>query len=114
MAAISDLTFEAGGRQAEMVDWQGRSGRHYLLSSENLASFVMRETALYLLAKGRQVLWVGSAGDLVTDPASRARFRLALRGASRAFRLDAPMDRLAAIWDLEAAMPAPLGAAQAA
>lgn len=114
MAAISDLIRSAHGPVPPKVDWEGRSGRHYLLASEHLGSFVMHESDLYLIAKGTHVLWVGSASDLVDDPTSRARFRLALDCATAAFRLDAPADRLAAIWDLEESMPAGQAMVQAA
>ncbi|ODT80087.1 MAG: hypothetical protein ABS76_18060 [Pelagibacterium sp. SCN 64-44] len=105
---------ETNGQKPRMTDWQGRSGRHYLLSGENLDSFVMREADLYLIAKGNHVLWAGSSADLVADPASRARFRLALDCATQVLRLDAPSDRLAAAWDLEDAIPAGPAVAQAA
>jgi hypothetical protein len=86
--------------------WQGRSGRVYGLATENLSSFAMDEWGLYLIAKGSHVLWVGSASDLVADPMSRSRFRLALDLGDRAFRLDATpseAERWATIWDLEGA-----------
>ncbi len=95
--------------------WHGRSGRDYELVGEPIDSFAMTGSALYLVAKGSLVLWVGSADDLVTDPASRSRFRLAIESADRAFRLAAEAndaDRFATIFDLEGAAPA--GAAQAA
>ncbi len=96
------------------MDWQGRSGARYRLFREQLDSFVMQDADLYVVAKGSHVLWVGSADDLVSDPTSRARFRLALTCANAAFRLDAPGDRNAAIWDLESASPAGMGTAHAA
>ena len=49
-----------------------------------------------------------SAADLVADPVSRARFRLAMDCADRVFQVDARADeveRLTIIWDLEAAEP---------
>ena len=94
--------------------WLGQSGRNYALSAENLDSFAMAEADLYVIAKGRNVLWVGSTQDLVADPMSRRRFRLALDCASNVYRLAAPDDRLATIWDLEQAVPAPALVAQAA
>lgn len=89
--------------------WHGRSGRDYELVGEPLDSFAMHGTALYLVAKGSHILWVGSSEELVTDPSSRSRFRLAINCADRAFRLSgtgADADRLATIWDLEGASPA--------
>ena len=90
-------------------NWLGRSGRAYGLVSENLDRFAMADTDLYLIAKGNHVLWVGSTGELVADPMSRSRFRLALDCATNVFRLLAPAaaaERLTTIWDLEGAEPA--------
>lgn len=100
------------GRQ---TSWQGRSGRAYGVVSESLEHFAMGDAELYLMAKGSHVLWVGSTGELVGDPMSRSRFRLALDCADRVFRLLSPgvaADRLSTIWDLEGA--APLSGAKAA
>ena len=97
------------------ASWQGRSGRTYGLVGENLEHFVMIESALYVIAKGKSVLWVGSTNELVEDPMSRTRFRLALDCADRAFRVlsdNAVTERLSTIWDLEGAEP--LAGAQAA
>tara|TARA_R110002124_G_scaffold144122_2_gene308974 strand:- start:7297 stop:7638 length:342 start_codon:yes stop_codon:yes gene_type:complete len=88
--------------------WQGRSGRSYDMISENLDHFALGDTELYLLAKGNHVLWVGATSELVGDPLSRARFRLALDCADRVFRLVTPgteAQRLSTIWDLEGAEP---------
>ena len=90
-------------------NWLGRSGRAYGLVSENIDRFAMADAELYLIAKGSHVLWVGSTGELVADPMSRTRFRLALDCADRAFRLLTPSaiaERLTTIWDLEGAEPA--------
>ena len=95
--------------------WQGRSGRAYDMIGENLEHFVLGETELTLLAKGNHVLWVGSSAELVGDPLSRTRFRLALTCADRVFRVVSPAgadERLSTIWDLEGA--APLSDVQAA
>ena len=90
------------------VSWQGRSGRSYGLVGENLDQFAMAERDLYIIAKGSHVLWVGSTGELVVDPMSRTRFRLALDCADRVFRCLTPgadAERMATIWDLEGAEP---------
>ena len=95
--------------------WQGRSGRSYDLVSENVEKFAMGDSDLYLIAKGSHVMWVGSTSELVGDPMSRSRFRLALDCADRVFRLLTPgaaAERLSTIWDLEGA--APIADAQAA
>lgn len=92
-----------------LSNWQGRSGQAYGLVSESLERFAMTDADLYLIAKGSHVLWVGSTGELVGDPLSRTRFRLALDCADRVFRLHSPGavgQRLATIWDLEGAEPA--------
>jgi hypothetical protein len=97
------------------ASWIGRSGRSYGAISENLEQFAMGDANLYLLAKGSRVLWVGSTDELVGDPMSRSRFRLALDCADRVFRLlnpGAAAERLSTIWDLEGAVP--LQAAKAA
>lgn len=94
--------------------WQGQSGRDYGLRAESLENFAMAEADLYMIAKGSHVLWVGSTQELVADPMSRRRFRLALDCATSVFSLDAPENRLSTIWDLEQAVPAIGPVAQAA
>lgn len=106
MAGIENrIVAHTFGRQSS---WQGRSGRAYGLVSENPEHFAMSDADLYLVAKGNHVLWVGSTGELVSDPMSRTRFRLALDCADRVFRLSTPgaaAERLSTIWDLEGAEP---------
>jgi hypothetical protein len=90
------------------VNWRGRSGRFYPLVPVRLHDFALRDGELYLVALGSHVLWAGSAHDIVADSASRARFRLALDCADRAFLVGASTDeveRLTTIWDLEGAEP---------
>ena len=90
------------------TSWKGRSGRSYGAVSENLEHFAMGDAELYLIAKGSHVLWVGSTDELVGDPLSRSRFRLAIDCADRVFRLLTPgaaAERLSTIWDLEGAEP---------
>ena len=54
-------------------------------------------------------MWVGTAQDVIHDPQSRARFRLALAAADRAFVVDVDGDdelgRMTIVWDLEGAEP---------
>ncbi len=53
-------------------------------------------------------MWVGSAHDVIHDAASRARFRLALEAADRAFLVETDADeisRATTVWDLEGAEP---------
>ena len=93
------------GRQ---VNWRGRSGRFYALAPERLETFALTTSGLYLLARGAVPVWVGSADDVINDAASRARFRLALEAADRAFLVDAQTDelsRMTVVWDLEGAEP---------
>lgn len=93
---------------APMTSWMGRSGRTYGLVGESLERFSMTESDLYLIAKGGHALWVGSTTDLIGDPLSRTRFRLALDCADRVLRLVTPGaegERLSTIWDLEGAEP---------
>ena len=90
------------------VNWRGRSGRFYALSPERFDSFALTSSGLYLLACGTVPVWVGSAHDVINDAASRARFRLALEAADRAFLVDVEDDelsRMTTVWDLESAEP---------
>lgn len=88
--------------------WRGRSGRSYGLVVQSLDRFALEAGALYLVAKGHLVLWVGSSEDLIADPLSRSRFRLALDCADRAYRVEGiadDMGRMTTIWDMEGAEP---------
>ena len=97
-----------GNGMARPVNWRGRSGRYYALAPERLEDFSFRGDELYLIALGPMVLWVGAAADLVSDPVSRARFRLAMDCADRVFHVETSADaieRLTVVWDLEGAEP---------
>lgn len=90
------------------VNWRGRSGRFYALMPERLDSFHLVGEDLFLLARGTLPVWVGSAFDVINDAQSRARFRLALEAADRAFAVDVEADevtRMTVVWDLEGAEP---------
>ena len=107
MARSAEIRFlnTSHGRAAR---WQGRSGRVYELLGESLENFSVADDYLYLIAKGGHALWVGSTEELVGDPISRSRFRLALDCADRVFRVCSPgaaNERLSIIWDLESAAP---------
>ena len=105
------------GSLDQLAKWQGESGRIYRLDHESLDGFSMHDSDLYLVAKGGNALWVGSTGELVNEPMSRARFRLALDCADRVFRLPSGGEfhsRLATISDLEHATPMLEPSAQAA
>ena len=102
------------GSKVRQAQWLGRSGKHYDLLVESLDHFSMTASDLYVVAKGGLPLWVGSTDELVADPMSRTRCRLALDCATEVLRLPAPADRLSAIWDLEGAAPLMDRPAQAA
>ena len=90
------------------VNWRGRSGRYYALEPLRLDDFSFSGDELYLIALGTHVLWAGGGTDLIEDPVSRARFRLAMDCADRVFRVEATPDaivRLTVLWDLEGAEP---------
>ncbi len=90
------------------VSWRGRSGRYYALSPERLDRFALSEGEIYLVALGNNVLWVGSARDVIDDHQSRSRFRLALDCADRVYRIDEDAEdgeRMSMVWDLEGAEP---------
>jgi hypothetical protein len=90
------------------VNWRGRSGRFYALSPERLDDFSLKDDELYLIARGSFVLWAGSSTDVISDPQSRSRFRLALATADRVFHVDSGADdveRMTIVWDLEGAIP---------
>lgn len=107
MIALADRRMVASPllRQA---NWRGRSGKFYALIPVRLESFALSMDGLHLLARGTLPLWAGSAEDVINDAASRARFRLALAAADRAFFVEAgddDMQRLTLVWDLEGAEP---------
>lgn len=90
------------------VNWRGRSGRFYALTSERMDTFALTTDGLYMLARGTVPVWVGSADDVINDAQSRSRFRLALEAADRAFIVDSATDelsRMTTVWDLEGAEP---------
>ena len=93
---------------ARQANWRGRSGKFYALTPERLDSFALTMDGLHMLARGTLPLWVGSAEDVINDAASRARFRLALAAADRAFFVETGDDdfsRMTSVWDLEGAEP---------
>lgn len=102
----------AGIAMAPTVGWRGRSGRHYALTREDPASFVLKGHDLYVLSDGVTVRWIGTADDVIDDQASRARFRAAMAVASTVLRLPAPADvveRMKTQWDLEGGYRADAG-----
>lgn len=90
------------------VNWRGRSGRFYALSSDRIESFSLNSHDLHLVVHGERVGWVGSEADLIHDQASRARFMLAMHGATAIYHIAAPagdLERMTMAWDLEGAAP---------
>lgn len=90
------------------VNWRGRSGRSYALTTERLDSFDLMTPGLHMLARGTVPMWVGSGSDVINDPQSRSRFRLALEASDRAFLVAGEADelsRMTTVWDLEGAEP---------
>ena len=86
------------------VKWRGRSGRQYALVRERLENFVLKERDLYIIAEGNDPRWIGTAGDLITNDISRARFKEAVKVASCVLRLPDIHDeliRMSAAWDIE-------------
>lgn len=84
--------------------WRGHSGRLYPLVAESCAKFSVAGEALHLVTAGGRALWVGTEADLITDSASRARFRSALRRCEGAYRYEVAEDaatRMITAIDLE-------------
>ncbi len=107
MASLADHRRGASSPPRQ-VNWRGRSGRYYALTPEKLDSFALATDGLYMLARGTLPMWVGSAHDVIHDPQSRSRFRLALATADRAFAVasdDDDLARMTVVWDLEGAEP---------
>ena len=107
MMALAER-FEDLKASAEATNWRGRSGRFYALTALPIDRFALAGPHLYLLARGTDVLWVGTEAEVIGDAAPRAAFRTALRFANAAFRIAPPKDdieRMTMAWDLEGAEP---------
>jgi hypothetical protein len=90
--------------RAAPVQWRGESGRFYTLAGEDIENFTLNPDDLYLVAEDGQARWIGTAADIVSDIASRSRFRAALKRASSVLRLSAPSDeveRMRMAYDIE-------------
>jgi len=93
-----------GGTEPLRVLWTGRSGRRYVLTTVQPDGFALREGQLYVLSNHGTIRWAGISEDLITDHASRARFRAALGEGASILTLPAPGDdlaRMTLVWDLE-------------
>jgi hypothetical protein len=107
MMAVAER-FEDLREAAAPTNWRGRSGRFYALLALPVEQFALDGGDLYMLARGGDVLWVGTADEVIADAARRAAFRTALRVANAAFSMPVPEDeieRMTVAWDLEAAEP---------
>ncbi len=103
---VDELAFRQGRGLGDQM-WTGRSGLAHRLLPLHLGRFML-DAGLTVLARGSNVLWVGSMTEVVEDAGSRARFRLALASADRAFALDRAVDASERGWlifDLEGATP---------
>jgi hypothetical protein len=99
---------------ANLVVWQGRSGRHYQLEQHAVADLNMSGPDLYLLSKitndGEVVAWVGTSADLINDDQSRRDFLKAVNTADNAYVFALGVHETVPptlIWDLEAATLSP-------
>lgn len=93
-----------GGTEPLRVLWTGRSGRRYVLATVQPDGFSLRQGQLYVLSSHGTIRWAGISEDLITDHASRARFRAALHEGASILTLPAPGDdlaRMTLVWDLE-------------
>jgi hypothetical protein len=100
--------FEDLQAASQATNWRGRSGQFYALEALPVGQFALESDELYLLARGGDVLWVGTESEVIGDAARRAAFRTALRVANAAFRIAAPtteIERMTMSWDLEGAEP---------
>lgn len=94
----------SAGAVSSAVNWRGQSGRYYALFHEHLENFVLKGHDLYVITQGTKAQWIGTAGDIIDDQTSRARFRTAVKNASAVLRLSASDDgveRMRTMWDLE-------------
>jgi hypothetical protein len=107
MMALAER-FEDLQASAQPTNWRGRSGRFYALEALPIDRFGLSGSDLFLLARGADVLWVGSEAEIIGDFTQRAAFRDALRFATSVFRISPPADpieRLTMAFDLEGAEP---------
>ncbi len=103
------MSIDRIGALVRGLAWRGRSGRGYDLVAVPLESLSLADGGMVLLARGGLALWAGCADDVIADHHSRARFRLALAAADRAYRVardggDA-VERMTLAWDLEGGEP---------
>ena len=107
MMALAER-FEDLQATARPTNWRGRSGRFYALEALPIDRFGLTGSELYVLARGADVLWVGTEAEVIGDVTQRAAFRGALRFATSAFGISPPadpIDRMTMAFDLEGAEP---------
>ena len=102
---------QAEGAEPEtgLVMWTGHTGRQYRLLPESVSGFQLLEGQVHVLVMGSEALWSGSAGDVVADPQSRARFRAAMAKDVAVYRIEPPPDeetRVMVAWDILKGHPA--------
>lgn len=106
MAKISDRPLDT--LKQRPVSWRGQSGRTYDMVRERLDNFTFDERGLYVLLADGKACWVGTAGDVIGDEVSRARFRAAVQVASSVLRTARPSDAVSimtTMWDIEGGAP---------
>lgn len=75
-----------------------------MLFHEKLENFVLTGKNLYVIIVEGEARWIGTAGDIIDDQSSRARFRAALKVASTVLRLAEKTNDVQCMkikWDLE-------------
>ncbi len=87
----------------DLLLWIGQSGRRYRLVPVSFSGFQLRDGEVHVLVAGSDALWAGSAGDVVADPLSRSRFRVAINRDVAVYRLEPTPEedmRVMIAWDI--------------
>ena len=104
----STVPLSAPEAENGILDWTGQSGRHYRLVPDSLPGFQLSDSRVHVLVCGIEVLWAGSAGEVVNDPHSRSRFRAAMEREVAVYRLEPTPDedlRAMVAWDIVNGVP---------
>ena len=97
------VQLEASEAEKGILDWTGQSGRHYRLMPDSLPGFQLSDNHVHVLVCGDEAVWAGSAGEVVNDPHSRARFRAAMERDVVVYRLEPTPEadvRAMVAWDI--------------
>ena len=97
------VQLEASEAEKGILDWTGQSGRHYRLVPDSLPGFQLSDSQVHVLVCGDVAIWAGSAGEVVNDPHSRARFRAAMERDVVVYRLEPTPEedvRAMVAWDI--------------